>query len=145
MIRIAVAKDIAASPEVVFRAVSDFENLPNTNAEVIRIEFLGEQREGLGTRFRDVRMQGKKEMPTDLEVTEFEDNVRMRCVADTHGTIWDTLFEVTPTAKGAELRLTMDATPQKLLAKVMVPIMQGLFKKGMVGHLDSVAAYCESV
>ena len=145
MTRIVVAKDIAASPEVVFRAVSDFENLPNTNADVIRIEFLGEQREGLGTRFRDVRMQGKKEMPTDLEVTEFEDNRRMRCVADTHGTIWDTLFEVTPTGKGAELRLTMDATPHKLLPKLMVPILKGLFKKGMVSHLESVATYCEAL
>jgi hypothetical protein len=144
MIRILVAKDIAATPAVVFRAVSDFENLPNTTPEIVRIEFFTEQREGLGTRFRDVRMQGKKEMHTDLEITEFEQDRRMRAVADTHGTIWDTLFEITPTEKGAELKMTMDATPQKFMAKIMVPIMQGLFKKGMVKHLDSVAKHCEA-
>ncbi|MBT8484413.1 MAG: SRPBCC family protein, partial [Phycisphaerae bacterium] len=122
---------------------SDIPNLPETMPDVVKIEFLTDQRVGLGTKFRETRRMGKREMVTELDVTEFVENDHVRMVADSHGTIWDTLFEVTPTGGGTELTLTMDARAHKLLPRIMNPIMKGFFKKGIEKHLDSLKTHCE--
>ena len=130
MSRISVERSIAAPPAIVFDAVTNIEKLPETNADIASIEFLTDRKRGLGTRFRETRRMGKNELVTELEVTEFVEDRRARMVADTHGTIWDTVFEVEPTAEGSHLRIVMDARPHKLLPKIMNPLMKGFFRKG---------------
>lgn len=143
MTQVRVSRVIQAPPDIVFRMVSDFENLPNTNPDITKIEFLGDKRSGVGTRIRETRVMNGKEHQTDLEVTEFEANRGMRMVADSHGTIWDTVFRVEPVGGGAELELAMDARGHKLFARIMNRLLKGLFRKGMAKHLDHVKAYCE--
>ena len=143
MTRVTVRASIDAPVEVVFAAVTDIENLPATNPDIAKIEFLGERRSGVGTRFRETRMMKGKPAVTDLEVTEFVENERARMVTDSHGTVWDTLFTVRATGGETELTIAMDARPHKLLPRVMVPIFKGMFRKGMVGHVEQVKAYCE--
>lgn len=145
MTRIKVARDIAAPPEVVFGAVADIERLPEVNEEVVRIEFLGEQRSGVGTRFRETRRMGKREMETELEVTEYEAPTRARMVTDSHGTVWDTVFRITPTEAGAHLEIDMDARPHKIMTRIMTPLMAPLFRRGMQKHIDVLAEHCAAV
>ncbi len=140
---ISVARTIQAPPEVVFQAVTDIGNLPATNPEILRVEFLSEQRAGAGARFRETRLMGRKEMDTELEMTEFSPPISARMVSDQGGTVWDTTFVVQPSSSGAELQIHMDARAHRLLAKIMNPLLQGLYRKGLQKHLDAVAAYCE--
>ena len=144
MTRITVARRIAAPVAIVFGAIADIEKLPETNPGIVSVEFLSNARRGLGTRFRETRRMQQKELVTELEVTEFTENERARMVADTHGTVWDTVFEVTPSGDHTELRITMDARPHALLPRVMTPFLKGFFKKGIEKHLDSLAEYCAS-
>ena len=58
--------------------------------------FLSEVRTGVGTRFRETRLMHGKERSTELEVTEYVENERVRMVADTDGTVWDSVFVVSP-------------------------------------------------
>ena len=144
MTQVTVARDIAAPAALVFRAVSDVAHLPETNPDILSVEFLGETREGVGTRFCETRKMGKREAVTELEITEYDSPSRVRFVTDSHGTIWDTVFTVT--SKGADhcaLEIRMDARPHRLLPKIMNPLFKGLFRKGIAGHLDTVARWCE--
>ena len=143
MTRIIVNRVIEAPVDVVFCAVSDIANLPETVSNIVGVEFLSDTRSGLGTRFRETRMMQGKESITELEITEFAENDHLRMVADSHGTIWDTLFEVEPAGDTTTLRLTMDAHAQRLLPRITNPLVKGMIRKGLERHVDEVKAYCE--
>ena len=143
MTRVIVSRKIEAPIERVFRAVTDIERLSDSNPDVVGVKFLSDSRSGAGTRFIETRKTGKKTMDTELEIVEWTDNHTARMVADSHGTVWDTLFTVEPAAGQTKLTIAMDARPHKLLPKLMNPIMKGFFRKGMEKHIDAVRAYCE--
>ena len=143
MTQVTVKRTIDAPPAVIFKTVSDIENLPNTSEDVLRIEFLTEQRSGVGTRFRETRrMKKDKEMVTELEVTEYDPAGRVRMVADSHGTVWDTLFTVSPEG---ELTISMDCRAHKLLPRLLNPLFKGMFRRGMEKHLDALESYCQNL
>ncbi|MHC4893946.1 MAG: SRPBCC family protein [Planctomycetota bacterium] len=144
MTRIAVQRTIQASPERVFRAVAYVEGLPESNPDVLRIEFLTEQRTGVGTRFRETRAMGKQEVQTDLEITEWDEPRQARMVTEQGGTIWDTEFRIVPAGDGVELTIDMDARPQKLGAKIMLRLIRGMITKGMNKHIDGLVEHCEA-
>lgn len=144
MTQVTVTRRIGAPTEIIFNAIADISNLPNTNPDIVGVEFLTEQKSGLGTRFRETRRMNKgKELITELEVTEYAENDRIRMVADTHGTVWDTVFEVKPSGESTELTITMDARAHKLLPRLMNPLFKGLFRKGLEQHMVTFAQFCE--
>ena len=144
MPQITVKRKISAPPEVVFDAVANVANLPDTNPDIVKVRFLTEQRSGVGTRFVETRSMNGKEMETELEITESDDKSHIRFVTDSHGTVWDTVFTVLPDDDGSKLEIAMDARPHKLLPKLMTPLMRGFFRKGMQKHVEQFAAYCET-
>ena len=144
MIQISVNLTISAPADIVFRAVADLPNLPQVSPDVVGIEMLSETTSGVGTRFRETRkMKNGKQMLTDLEVLEYRTDEHLRIVTDSHGTVWDTTFSVREVEGGAELQMVMDARPHKLVPKILNPLMKGMFRKGMLGHLEDVATWCE--
>jgi carbon monoxide dehydrogenase subunit G len=94
MSRMIVTRSIKAPLESVFRTVADINQFSEAIPHIVKVEFLSDAKTGVGTRFRETRLMNGKEMTTDLEVTEYVDNDRIRLVADSGGTIWDTLFTV---------------------------------------------------
>ncbi|MDE0081813.1 MAG: hypothetical protein OXT72_04085 [Gammaproteobacteria bacterium] len=100
--RTAISRTIHALVEAVFEAVADISN------------------------FRETRKMGKGEAPTILEVTEYVKNKRVRMVSDAGGTVWDSLFKVTPVGDGWSMRLdlVMEARPYRLMARVLVTLMK---------------------
>ena len=145
MSKVSVNELIDAPVETVFRAITDIEKLPETNPDIVSVEFLSEKRNGVGTRFRETRRMGKSEHVTELDVTEYVENERARMVADSHGTVWDTVFTTQPEDGKTRLEIHMDARPHKLLPKLMNPLMKGFFKKGIEKHMQSFREYCESL
>ena len=143
MTQVAVERWIEAPASVIFKAVAEVEHLPATNPDIVRVDFEGDQKTGVGTRFKETRRMGKKEMVTALEITEWVDDERVRMVADSHGTVWDTVFTVTPEGDGARLKIAMDARAHKLLPKLMNPIFKGMFRKGMDKHIAQLKAHLE--
>jgi hypothetical protein len=139
-----VQRDIRAPASLVFRTVSHIEGFPDTSPDVLRVEFLTRQRAGVGTRFRETRRMGSSELQTELEVVEYDREARqVRMVADTDGTVWDTRFVVSVVDGGCRLTISMDARGSTWVKRLMNILMQGLFKRGIRGHLNDLAAYCE--
>jgi carbon monoxide dehydrogenase subunit G len=88
-------------------------------------------------------MKGK-EASTELEVTEYVENDRIRLVSDSGGTIWDTVFTVKAAEGGTELNMTMDATAHKLLPKFINPLIMGMVRKFIEQDMDAVKVFCEA-
>lgn len=141
----AISRTINAPIEAVFAAVADISNFTEAVPQIVRVEFLTESRVGVGTRFRETRLMRGREASTELEVTEYVSNERVRLVSDAGGTVWDSLFTVTADEKGrgTRLDLVMEARPYRLLSRVFVPIMKGVVAKAVAADMDAVKAWLE--
>lgn len=144
MTRTTVTRTINSPIETVFKAISDINNFPQVVPEIKNVEFISDNKTGVGVRFRETRLMNNKEAITELEVTDYVKNDRIRMVADSHGTIWDSIFTVKPVEGQTELNLTMDAKARKLLPKLLNPLLEGLYKKGVEKHMDAVKTFCEN-
>ena len=145
MTRTRVTRTIDAPVSAVFALIADPVNYTKAVPQITKVEFLTEQRSGAGTRFRETREMGSREAATELEVTEYVKNERVRMVSDAGGTIWDSVFTVTPTGDGGatELELVMEARPYRMLSRVVVPLTKGIVARAVTGDMDAVKAYLE--
>lgn len=144
MRRATVSTTIAAPVEKVFETIADVESFQRAIPHIIDIEFLSGQRSGTGTRFRETRETNGKRAITELEITECVTDDRVRMVADSHGTIWDSLFEVRGVPEGTELTITMEAKAHQLAARLATPLVMPLIRSAMKSDLEMVKLYCEN-
>lgn len=142
--RVQVSRAIAAPAAEVFQLIADVERMPENFPEVVRVKMLNDIRAAPGARFVETRSHRGREMETELEIAEYDHDRSIRMVADSHGTIWDTRFELRPEGGRTRLTMTMDAKPHAWLPRILNPIMKGMFRRGMQGHLDAVAQKLES-
>lgn len=138
-----INREIAAPPRIVFETVADIEQFSQAVPRIQRVEFLTEARSGVGTRFRETRLLRGREATTELEVTEYVPGERVRLVADSHGTVWDTVFEVTPAGTAALLTMRMEARPYKLVGRAITALSRSLVEKAVTEDMDAVQRYCE--
>ena len=144
MSRTTVTRTIAAPVSEVFDAVADIRNFQKVVPDIVGVEFLSEQKVGVGARFKETRKMGKREATTELEITEYEPGDHVRLVSDAGGTIWDTVFRVSDLGEGkTELTMVMDAKAYKLLSKCMNPLIKGFIRKAIEKDMDAVKAWCE--
>ena len=135
---------VAASPERVFRAVADPEEFQRAIPGGSTVEYLTDRRTGVGARFRATRVRNGRPEAFEQEVTAYEAGRRIRLVNVTHGTVWDSLFEVSGESAGtSRLALTMDARTERLLPRVVFRMIHGRVQKALDDDLDGVKAYCE--
>lgn len=136
---------IAAPVETVFDTIAHVDRFAEAVPDVKDVEYLGETRRGVGTRFKETREIKGRVGTTVLEVTEYGENEKVRIVSDAGGTIWDTLFTVEQSGEGTKLDMVMEARPHTLLARISTPLVKGMVGKGIEADLVSVKEYCESV
>ena len=144
MPRMIVTRTIEAPIDLVFTTVADITQFSEAIPHIVKVEFLSDVKFGVGTRFCETRLMKGKEATTELEVTKYIENNRVRIVADSHGTVWDTLFSVTSENESTELTLTMDANAYKLLPRIMNRLIFGMIQKAVAQDMDSVKEFCES-
>lgn len=144
MTRTTVTRQIHAPLEKVFATVADIRNFSKAVPHITNVEFLTDTHLGLGTRFRETRMMQGKEHHTELEVMEYVENDKIRIIADTHGTIWDTTFTVRPFNDFVELQMVMDAKTDKFINKMMNRMIKGIVQKAIERDMDAVKDYCEA-
>jgi carbon monoxide dehydrogenase subunit G len=144
MSSVTIIRTIHAPVDLVFQTISDIQNFSKVVPDIVKYEYLSDTKTGVGTRFRETRLMKGKEISTDLEVTEYHPNERIRMVTDSHGTVWDSVFTVHQKGKDTVLNLTMTANAYKIMPKLINPIMKGFFKKSLEKDVDAVKIYCET-
>lgn len=145
MAKTTVTRNIKAPIESVFEAVSSIDKFSTIVPHIVSVEFLTDSRTGVGTRFRETRQMGKRQASTELEVTEYAPNERVRMVSDQGGTIWDSVFTTRAAEDGSVLlTLEMDARAYKFAAKLFNPLIAGMVRKAIEKDMDCVKSYCEA-
>ena len=134
---------IAASPDRVFEVVAHVDNFKEAIPHIVEVEFLTDVTRGVGTRFRETRLMRGREATTELEVTEYVPSERVRLVSDAGGTIWDSVFTLSPDGEGTRLNLTMEARPYRWPARLSVPIIGGMLRKALQADMDAVKEHLE--
>ncbi len=143
MAKVETERLIEASPDDVFQVVAHIEEFENINPKITRIEFLTESRTGVGTRFKETRVMKGREATSTLEVTEYEPPSSVRLVSDEGGTIWDTVFTVTPKGENSVLKMDMAVGPYKLAAKLFTPLIMRMVKNAIEEDMDLIKTHCE--
>lgn len=138
-----ITRTINAPVKKVFQAVADIHQFSQAIPHIVRVEMVAGKKPAVGTRFRETRSTKGKETTTELEITEYAENERVRLVADSHGTVWDSVFRVAQAAGGTELTLTMEARAHQLLPRLLNPLVMGMIRKAVAADLDAVKAWCE--
>ncbi len=139
-----VIRTIDAPSDEVFRTVARIEQFSQAIPHIVKIEFLSDEKSGVGTRFRETRVMKGKAVSTELEITECVDKKLVRIVSDSYGTVWDTVFTVSPTSNGlTELKMVMEARAHKLMARLMNPFVMSAIRSALEADMDAVKAYCE--
>ncbi len=146
MTRTELSRTVDAPTGVVFSTIADISNFSRAVPHIEHVEFLSEAKWGVGGRFRETRLMGSTRATTELEVTEYVQDERVRLVSDQGGTVWDTTFTVEPgpDGRGARLVMVMEARPYKLVAKLVTPLMKRVIAKAIAADLDAVKAYAEA-
>ena len=143
MPRLTLVRSIDAPVERVFRTVADVTQFSQAIPHIVRVEFLSNVRSGIGARFRETRMTKGMEASTELEVTEYVENDRVRIVSEAGGAVWDTAFTVSSAAGRTELTMAMDARALKWPAKITLPVVMRMIRKAVISDMDDVKAFCE--
>ena len=143
MTSVTVTRRIAAPVDAVFRTVADIRQFSQVAPQIVGIEFLSDVQSGIGTRFRETRLMNGQEVSTELAVTEYVENNRVRIVSDAGGTVWDTVFTVVPAEGSTELTMVMEARPYELRARITTPLIAGAVRKAVEQDLDAVKDFCE--
>lgn len=144
MSRTTVIRTINAPKNKVFKTVADIQQFSKALPHIVKVEFLTDLQYGLDACFRETRLMNGKESVTELTVTEFEENERIRLVADSHGTTWDTTFTVAAKGHHTILTMTMDATAHNFLAGIMNRLIGGMVRKAIEHDMDCVKTFCEN-
>lgn len=137
---------IEAPAADVFEVVAHAEHFAAVVPHIESIEFLSEQRRGVGARFREKRLLKRREATTELEVTGYEPPRLVRLVADEGGTVWDSTFTLTPGSDGAttEVEIVMTATAYTWSARILNPLLRRLITGGLEDDLLAVADHFAS-
>lgn len=130
---VTIREQIAAPPERVFAAASDFANAPGKIAGILRVEMLTPGPLAVGTRFRETRKMFGKEASEEMTVAELEPPRRYVLVAESHGTRYRSELRFEPQGAGTEVAMTFRAEPLTSFAKVMSVLMKPMIKS--VGKL----------
>ena len=142
--KIVLQRHVDAPVDMVFDTIAHIENFRQAVPDIVSVEYLGETRSGVGTRFCETRRMGGRDYSTEIEVTEYVPNERVRLVLQAGGAEWDTVFTVRPAEDGSLVGAEMTATPKSLLARVLVPLMKKSVSAAMENDLRSVAQWCET-
>jgi len=134
---------IDAPIDKVFEAVSTPEIFHKAVPQIIDIEYLTEQKTGIGTKFKETRIMNKRKASTVLEIVDQEKNSHIRMISNAAGTEWDSTFSTEEEEDGVQLRLVMTAVPNNFLARLTLKMMKGMVSTALEKDMDAIKNYCE--
>lgn len=148
--QIELTRDIAATPEAVWRVVTDLEHAAETLGSVSRVEMLTDGPYAVGTRWRETRTMFGKEATEELRVTQVEAPHRTTVEGDSSGVHYVTVFTLSPVPTGTRLAMVFSGEqPDPSMLQRAAWALFGRMglratAKMMARDLDDIAARAET-
>jgi carbon monoxide dehydrogenase subunit G len=140
VIRFADSIELAAPQARVFGFVSDLENLPKIQSEVVRSTVLDPGTVHVGTRFEEVVKIGPRRVTARCVVTEYEPERLMAFRAESSAVQYDGRFVVEPAGEGS--RVTIEGTARlQGLWRLLQPLLGADVRKGVKHELEAIRAH----
>ena len=138
-----VTRSIAAPPQAVWAAVSDFEHAPQRVSAIKRLEILTPQRPvGAGMRFRETRVMFGREATEEMTITEWNPPHSYCIEARSCGAKYRSEIAVAAAhGGGSTLTMSFEAQPVTFMAKLLSPLsklMMGACRKALEKDLDDI-------
>ncbi len=143
MTKVEVSRTIRAPREEVFDLTTTIEDYAEVIPAIVDVEFLTEQRNGPGTRFREFRRTGRRDAASELEVTEFDHPARVRIVADGRATRRETTLTYLNTRDGTDVHLAVDVRPSGILGRIRSWFVRDPLTRDLEADLDALQAHFE--
>lgn len=141
-----VETEIAAAPARVFAVFTDLAHAPGRVRAIEALEVLTSGPVGKGTRFKETRQMFGKSATETLEFVEFEPGKGYALAAESCGTRYRSSFTFEPAGAGTRVRMSFEATPVSMAAKMMAPMlgmMTGPVTKAIQADFADLKRACE--
>ncbi|WP_062381291.1 SRPBCC family protein [Demequina pelophila] len=107
--RIETERRIEASPEAVWKVVTDLDGAADVMSAIVAIQRLEGDGYEPGVRWRETRRMFGREADEVMEVAEVDAPHRTVVVAENRGTEYETIFTLIPDGEGTLLRVSFTA------------------------------------
>ena len=142
-----LGQDVAATPEEVWRVITDLDRAADVVSSIKEVRRLdGEDGFGVGTRWRETRVMLGREASETMEVTAIHEGRSYTVEAESRGAHYTSVMAVEPHGDGSRLSMTFEARPTTTVARLMAPfgrLFEGSARKAMARDLRDVAAAAE--
>lgn len=148
--QIEVSREIGAPAERVWGLITDLPNSPSVMTAISSVEILsGGPEFGVGTRWRETRTMFGREATEEMEVRDVDPGRWYTVTAESHGTRYESRFEVFPAGDHAcILRMTFAGEPTSTVSRVMSATVGRLFagatRKAVEQDLADIASAAEA-
>lgn len=120
---------IQASPQEIWRVITDIENSIHTISGIEKVEVLEKPEQGLvGLKWRETRTMFGSTATEVMWITEAVANQSYKTRAESHGAIYRSQFTITERDGSSLLTMTFDSEPQTFSAKLMGALMGWMIK-----------------
>jgi hypothetical protein len=131
------------TPARVFAFVSDLENLPKIQSEVVQSTVLDPGPVRVGTRFEELVKIGPRRVTARCVVTEYEPERLIGFRAESSAVHYDGRFLVEPFGDGC--RVAIEATAQlQGLWRLLQPLLAADARKGIRQELEAIKRHTEA-
>ena len=121
---------IKGTKEAIWEKVTDIESAVDTISAIEKVEILEKPESGLvGLKWRETRTMFGKTATEVMWITEVRPNEFYRTRAESHGSIYKSTIAIAGQHEDCLLTMSLEATAQSFLAKVL-SIPMGLLFKG---------------
>ena len=120
---------VNASPEAIWKVISDIENATENITAIESIEVLEKPTDGLvGLKWVETRKMFGKSATETMWITESVENSHYQTRAESHGAIYISRMFIDQEGDQVFVGMSFDGQPQKFGAKVMMWLMGWMFK-----------------
>lgn len=147
-----VAKRTSATPQAVWRVMTDIEGSQDVLTGVTEIERLDDGDDfGVGLRWRETRVLFGKKASEEMEVTAVDEGRSYTVEADSDGVHYRSFMSVEPDGAGARIRMTFAGEQTgkvgllgRVVAKTAGRAIEKATRKALQQDLDDIAAAAEA-
>jgi len=143
-----VGREVAASPQTVWRIVTDLDGTANVISAITALERTDDGSGfGVGTSWRETRVMFGRESTESMEVTAVDEGRSYTVESLSRGVLYTSVMKVEPRGDGSYLAWEFGAEAQSTSAKLMSIIgklFEGTTRKALAQDLDDIAATAES-